>query len=164
MPQLTYSHFAPRRCLWIVLMVLVVGFKVFTCAVAQATTITVNSLADPGDGICNAAECTLREAIAAASSGDTIDFSVTGTITLDGKRLNILKGLIINGPGAAKLTIDANGRSGVFYLEHDGPPESFISSVTITGGSNTGIGGGINHDTGKLTLTDCIITGNEANW
>ena len=30
---------------------------------AQAQLITVNSAADPGDGVCDAANCTLREAI-----------------------------------------------------------------------------------------------------
>ncbi|HYN88120.1 MAG TPA: CSLREA domain-containing protein, partial [Ardenticatenaceae bacterium] len=49
---------------------------------AQGRTITVNSLADPGDGRCNPAECTLREAITSAAAGDSIDFSVTGSITL----------------------------------------------------------------------------------
>ena len=41
----------------------------------HAATITVTSTADSGAG-------TLRDALASASDGDTIDFSVTGTITL----------------------------------------------------------------------------------
>jgi CSLREA domain-containing protein len=36
---------------------------------------TVNSLADPGDWVCDDTECTLREAIAAAASGDRIGFA-----------------------------------------------------------------------------------------
>ena len=39
----------------------------------QAATLTVNSLNDPGIGVCDGSECTLREAISAASSGDTIN-------------------------------------------------------------------------------------------
>src|SRR5262245_50592750 len=44
----------------------------------------VNSLADPGDGTCNAAECTLREALADQSRSE-IGFpkGFGGTITLD---------------------------------------------------------------------------------
>jgi CSLREA domain-containing protein len=70
-----------------------------------ATTFTVNNTGDPGsDGICNAASCTLREAINAANSkpgADTIEFSIpranvqsirpssqlptiTETVTIDG--------------------------------------------------------------------------------
>src|SRR6185503_14777140 len=50
----------------------------------MASTITVTSL---GDGAANAANCPgascrLRDAIAAAAAGDTIDFSVTGQINL----------------------------------------------------------------------------------
>ncbi|MCB9450499.1 MAG: CSLREA domain-containing protein [Anaerolineaceae bacterium] len=45
-------------------------------------TYTVNSTADPGDGTCNAAECTLREAIDAANANtgftDTIAFNIPG--------------------------------------------------------------------------------------
>ena len=55
---------------------------------ALAGTFTVNSAADPGDGVCSASECTLREAISAANAGpgtDTINFDPgvfsPGTIT-----------------------------------------------------------------------------------
>jgi CSLREA domain-containing protein len=47
-------------------------------------TITVNSNADPGDGNCDASECTLREAILLANSNnnpgfaDTINFAIPG--------------------------------------------------------------------------------------
>src|SRR5512133_672204 len=36
---------------------------------------TVTSLADPGNGVCDDTECTLREAIAAASTGASIVFA-----------------------------------------------------------------------------------------
>ncbi|MGB1557254.1 MAG: CSLREA domain-containing protein, partial [Oceanococcaceae bacterium] len=51
---------------------------------AQAATFTVNSTADPGDGSCDASECTLREAITAANANanatevDMIYFGVAG--------------------------------------------------------------------------------------
>ncbi len=49
-------------------------------------TYTVNSAADPGDGTCTVADCTLREAITAANDGDvpaTIKFSIgTGAATI----------------------------------------------------------------------------------
>src|SRR5947207_12806887 len=56
-------------------------------------TITVTST---GDGAANAANCPgascrLRDAIAATAAGDTIDVSVTGTITLNSGELVIAK-------------------------------------------------------------------------
>ena len=46
-----------------------------------SVVFTVNSIADPGIGVCDAAECTLREAITAANAAagaDTIAFDIAG--------------------------------------------------------------------------------------
>jgi CSLREA domain-containing protein len=55
-------------------------------AALSAATFTVNSAADTDDGVCNAASCTLREAINAANANpgtDTIRFSIgTGAKTI----------------------------------------------------------------------------------
>ena len=51
-------------------------------ASGAGATFTVNSTADPGDGTCNAEQCTLREALlAAAASGgtDTVAFDIPDT-------------------------------------------------------------------------------------
>ena len=57
--------------------------QVFTVRPAYAaSTFTVNSTDDPGDGVCNATECTLREAINAANAttaADTIKFNIPGS-------------------------------------------------------------------------------------
>jgi len=45
---------------------------------AFAATFTVNTADDHNDGVCNAADCTLREAISAANAGDTISFNIPG--------------------------------------------------------------------------------------
>src|SRR5258708_1164214 len=66
---------------------------------------TVNSLADNGPGNC-ATACTLRDAIATASVGDTITFSVTGIIALASGTLVIDKNLTINGSNPSTITID----------------------------------------------------------
>ena len=60
----------PLAVVLLALVALVVG-----TAVTQAATLTVTNLSDRGAG-------SLRQAIADAASGDTINFSVTGTITL----------------------------------------------------------------------------------
>ena len=79
-----------------------------------ANTIIVNSNADPGDGVANAAETTLREAINQAETGpeDTINFNIGGgatqTITLDPDSgpLEVIDNRIVidgttEGPGAS---------------------------------------------------------------
>src|SRR5262249_16650523 len=79
----------------------------------QLLSITVDTLVDENNGVGLGAGTSLREAIAAAASGDTIDFSVTGTISLSvgsgntNHQLTINKNLTINGPGANLLTIQA---------------------------------------------------------
>src|SRR5690348_10989530 len=70
-------------------------------------TLTVTNTNDSGPG-------SLRDAIAVANSGDTIDFSATGTITL-GSTLTIAKDLTISGPGASSLAISGNNLVRVFY-------------------------------------------------
>src|SRR3989304_9470427 len=49
--------------------------------VAQAAPFPVNSTGDPGDGVCDVTECTLREAIGAANAvpgADAIAFGIPG--------------------------------------------------------------------------------------
>ena len=131
-------------------------------AVMESSAPVVNSLADPGNGTCDGTECTLREAIAYASSGATITFDVTGTITLAGGQLLIQKDLTINGPGATSLTVDGNSASRVITVA---PGYTVaISGLTITGGYTTAVGGAGMWNQGNLTITDCAITGNDANY
>src|SRR5262245_6605503 len=77
-------------------------------------SITVNTLVDEIDGI-GAGGISLRDAIAAAAPGETIDFAASltaggpATILLTHGELGIDKDLTIVGPGADLLTIDASG-------------------------------------------------------
>ena len=82
-----------------------------TATNAQATVWTVAKTADTNNGACNA-DCSLREAIAAAVSGDTIQFSALfdqpQTITLAdefGQLFINSKNLTITGKGAQLLTV-----------------------------------------------------------
>ena len=128
---------------------------------------TVNTLADPGAGGCDAVECTLREAIAAALPGDVVTFTpgLAGTILLTANELIIGRALRITGPGAATLAIDAHGASQVLLIT-DGIAESAlaveISGLTITGGGMAMMGGGVeSHE--ALTLRDVVVTNNHAS-
>jgi CSLREA domain-containing protein len=122
---------------------------------AHGAKITVNSLDDPGDGICDLSECTLREAIDAANPGDKILFNVSGIITLDGNNLVIDKDLTIIGPGAEKLSISGNYLSRVLYVDFN--VEVKIKGVTITEGDYWQGSGIFNQ--GNLTLRYCEIRG-----
>jgi hypothetical protein len=140
-------------------------------------SITVDTLVDENNGAGVGAGTSLREAIAAAAPGDTIDFSVTGTINLSvgasnaTKQLTINKNLTINGPGASLLTIKAfdpttatkNGDgSRVFTIDDSSSTtvrDVSISGLTLTGGDAPTSGGAIS-SAENLVLTDCVINGN----
>jgi predicted outer membrane repeat protein len=116
-----------------------------------ANIIVVTNTNDSGTG-------SLRDALAAANDGDTIDATgVSGTILLTSGELQINHNVTINGPGAGNLAVNSNATSRVF--------ENFASNVTISGFTITNglviddSGGGIlNH--GGLTLSDSSILSN----
>ncbi|MBA4158072.1 MAG: CSLREA domain-containing protein [Gemmatimonadetes bacterium] len=128
----------------------------------------VNSLDDVDDaGGCNDEHCSLREAIAFASPGATITFSVTGTITLGGSELLIEKNLTISGPGARKLAVSGNGISRVFLAKSATTAHLSgltIQNSTISGNTAGGAGGGIYKEIGTLLLTipNSTVSGNTA--
>ena len=122
------------------------------CAVVihlRAATITVTNTNDSGPG-------SLRQALAAANNGDTINFAVTGTISLTSGELLANKNVTISGPGAATLAVDGNSTSRVFHI---GPGKTVsISGLILTNGS-TGSenGGGILNDHATLTINSCAV-------
>ena len=83
---------------------------------AVLPTLTVNKTQDTDDGSCDLADCSLREAIGAAGSGETIDFALTGTITLTSGQLLIDDDVVIEGPGCGDLSISGNDASRVFDI------------------------------------------------
>jgi len=126
-----------------------VMLAVFTAVPAFAATITVANLNDSGSG-------SLRDAIAIASPGDTINFRVAGTITLTSGELLINKSLTISGPGAGSLAVSGNRSSRVFEI--GGGTTVSISGLTIENG-NAYQGGGI-YNAGTLTVTNSTLSGN----
>ena len=63
----------------------------------SANTITVTNTNDSGPN-------SLRQALANANDGDTINFAVTGTIGLTSGELLVAKSVTISGPGIAILS------------------------------------------------------------
>src|SRR5215472_635125 len=121
---------------------------------AQATVIPVTNTNDSGPG-------SLRQALAIANDGDTIDATgVSGVITLSTGVLLVNKTVAINGPGADVLAVDGNAASAVFQVNANGPVT--ISDVTIRNGQGRFGGGILNNDAGALTVISSTITGNMA--
>ena len=119
-------------------------------AVASAGTIAVTSNADSGAG-------SLRAALAAAGSGDTITIPAM-TITLTSGALPVTKGITIEGSGARATTVSGNNSSGVFDVQ---APGVTIENLTITKGHTVGDGGGVFTNSG-LTLSHVAIVDNTA--
>ena len=136
-------------------------------SVTAFSTLTVTKTADTNDGVCDA-DCSLREAIEAASStdNDEIRFAagVTGTITLNNE-LVIDKSLAIIGPGANTLTVSGNNVPGasngvqVFRIHSFHSVE--ISGLTIANGFASDEAGGI-LSYGQVNIAKCTISGNSA--
>ncbi|MDQ3546245.1 MAG: CSLREA domain-containing protein [Verrucomicrobiota bacterium] len=105
-------------------------------APAFADTFVVNNNVDPGNGICDAVGCTLREAIDAANANpgaDIINFSIFGagvkTITPTSALPTITEAVTIDGytqPGAAENTL-ATGNNAVLLVELNGPWRALAS-------------------------------------
>src|ERR1700746_4164979 len=77
---------------------------------AQATIIPVTNTNDSGPG-------SLRQALAVANDGDTIDATgISGVVTLTTGALIVSKNVTIDGPGADVLAVDANAASTVFHV------------------------------------------------
>jgi hypothetical protein len=118
-----------------------------------AKTLTVSNTNDSGPG-------SLRDTIAVANAGDTIEFGVTGTINLTSDSLTLDKNLTIKGPGAAQLAISSGGNFRVLII----PSGTIaISGLTIQKGeviTSPFFGAGIlNH--GTLTLIESTVSDNE---
>jgi len=112
---------------------------------AHAATITVTNTNDSGLG-------SLRQALRDANDGDTINFAVTGTITLTSGGLPINKNITISGPGPDQLSIDGNQALLVFGIFPD--KTATISGLTIRNAQSDIL------NEGTVTVTNCVLGGN----
>jgi predicted outer membrane repeat protein len=140
-------------------------------------SITVNTLVDENNGVA-VGGISLRDAIAAATSGDTINFASSlftqGQVTsqLTNGALVIDKPLTISGPGQDLLTIDASqnpstaDNGGIFRVAADdgGTGNNVaISGLTLTGGHVSYFGGAI-YNFENLTISGCSVASNSASF
>jgi predicted outer membrane repeat protein len=114
----------------------------------MSNIITVTSNADSGSG-------SLRNAIATAQAGDTIQFAsslANQTITLTSGQIDIPKSLTIDGTGAAGLTISGNDASRIFDVKATGTDFTVRDLILADAFLPNDLGGAI-HTTEEVTLT-----------
>jgi len=135
---------------------------------APAATLIVNTAIDENDGNCADGDCSLRDAIAVANPGDTINFADDYTITLD-NTLVISTSLTIAG-GEHAVTVSGDDSVRVFTIYTD--TLVAIDSLTIAHGKTTTqefmefypAGGGMKIEPGAVvTLTHSSVLSNTAS-
>lgn len=134
--------------------------------------LVVNSMADTGNGVCDTAECTLREAILAANESLGLDEIVVPAgvymLGLMGAGeddaytgdLDITDDVVIRGDTAVTTIIDANEIDRVFHIM--GNVEARLQNLTIQNGF-AGDGGGI-FNRGTLYIVNSAIISNRVNY
>jgi hypothetical protein len=161
--EMTRAIPGPRA--WVLLLALLAGTP------AWGATRTVTNLNDSGPG-------SLRDTILVSVAGDSINFSISGTIVLTSGELAIGRNLTIIGP-AAGLTVSGNNSNRVFNLVAG---TVNLSYLTIAAGRAAGNAGtdGVPHQAGgaggpgqgggilcsgicTLNVTNCTLIGNSAS-
>ena len=128
----------------------------FDATRVRAATIKVTNLNDSGFG-------SLRQAIFDAgllAGPDTITFEMDGTITLASSLPVITTQVIIDATGRS-VTVSGGNTLGVRPFTIQNVPVNLIG-LTITGGNNNDIGGGVFNDGGTLAVYNSTIHGNRA--
>jgi CSLREA domain-containing protein len=136
---------------------------------ASNTTLLVNTTDDTDDGACNAAHCSLREAINAAntlSGPDAIKFTISSTATImlsPNTQLPIITDRLTfhgNGQTIAANEVDAAADR---VFEISSTAAVIMTQLTIRDGHTASGGAGI-HNLGDLTLIESTVTENVASW
>ena len=145
-------------------LLLLLAVCVIPFALAQRTTakgnrpanlITVTNTNDSGPG-------SLRQALADANDGDTINFDVSlkgQTIALTSGELVIDKSITITGPGSDQLAVSAAFQYHIRIFHVMASPTVIIEGLTI-GPSLYIYGCGIQNDQAILTVNNCAVAGN----
>ena len=131
--------------------------------VFNTPNIIVTRLDDPDGGTCSSGtNCSLRQAVALSTSGQTIGFSsgLVGTLTLGGF-ITVDHPITISGPGEKLLTISGNSSTNLFDVTSAGSLE--LDHLTIANGQNlTGDAGAI-YNLGPVNTSHVTFRNNAAS-
>jgi len=129
-----------------------------TTTSANAATIIVTNTNDNGPG-------SLRQALADANNGDTINFAVSGTIGVTSAELLIDKSITVTGPGPDTLAVSrtSNTQFRVFQVAQLGRTVNIEGLKISNGDAGFDYGGGILNNQATLTITNCSVVDNIAS-
>lgn len=128
-------------------------------APASAATVVVNTITDQALGSCSGS-CSLRDAVATAAPGDTIQIPA-GHYILTLGQIIVGKDLTISGAGARATILDGNNASRIFDYIPETP--ATISDVALVNGLGAGTGGALRGVIGPLRLERCLIANSHAS-
>ncbi|HLA95094.1 MAG TPA: choice-of-anchor Q domain-containing protein [Pyrinomonadaceae bacterium] len=144
-------------------------FTLISFTAANATDFTVTKSTNSNDGVCDA-DCSIREAVAVAQSGDTVIFNsnlIGQTFTLGGSEIVITNRITIDGDidGVNVAFISGAGTSRIFFIAPGGGLD-LKNAILVQGNGNgaqsPGSGGAIFVRDGSLFLDRVAIRGNAA--
>ena len=133
-------------------------------------TFTVTTVDDHNDGVCNGADCTLREAITSANARTSDDLvlinfapGVTGSIQLTAALPSLSTNITVQGPGANLLTVRRNtgGNYRIFTINSGAVVN--LNDVTVANGNLVSQSGGGINNAGTLTIANAAVSGNACN-
>lgn len=129
--------------------------------IAYAATWVVSITTDENDGSCIDGDCSLRDAIQVAVSGDDITIPA-GTYTLTLGQLAVAnKNLTFNGSGSGSTILDGNAANRIFSIS--GAANSIgLNGITIRNGTTiaTQDGAGVFIASGTVSLSDVVVEAN----
>jgi CSLREA domain-containing protein len=135
-------------------------------APASAATVVVNTTSDQSLGSCSVT-CSLRDAVATANSGDTVQIPAGHYILTLGDIISE-KSLTIVGAGARSTVLDGNDASRIFQF-FNGTQQSveltdlsLINGLAATPDGFGALAGGALTSDAILTLRRCRLAGNQA--
>lgn len=141
---------------------------------SQAAVAAERYVATDGDDNGGANDCsdvgspclTIARAIAASSSGDTINIAA-GTYTENNLTVSN-KTLIFQGAATDTTIVDGSAANSVFFLSSNSTYNVTFNDLTIQNGAAAAFGGGIRHDSGgmgatvNLTLNSVVVKNSTA--
>ncbi len=158
------------------LQAFIIGFLtiLFISATANAATFTVTKSTNSNDNVCDA-DCSLREAVFNADSGDTVVFNsnlVGQTFMLGGSEIVITKRITIDGfindPNVA--FISGMDTSRIFYIQA-GAALDLRNAILVAGNGKSSVnapedseGGAIYAFNASLSLERVALRGNSAKY